>query len=105
LDRKVHQESPSGAVKTHSSPRAYSRQSYGSPALFPTQSRSPLPPESQRLINKIKREEMEDDARMRRMSAQTAAMLREAREALGSKFEVGGGSTMDFDSGMEDGGW
>lgn len=105
LDRKVHQESPKVVVKTHSSPRAYSRQSYGSPVLFPSQSTSPLPPESQRLINKIKREEMEDDARMRRMSAQTAAMLREARAALGSKFEVGGGSAMELDSSMEDGGW
>jgi hypothetical protein len=50
--------------------------------------KSPLLPESQRLINKMRREELEDDARMRRMSSQMSAMLREAREALGSKFEV-----------------
>jgi hypothetical protein len=31
---------------------------------------------------------MEEDARMRRMSSQMSAMLREAKEALGSKFEV-----------------
>lgn len=31
---------------------------------------------------------MEDDARMRRMSSQMSAMLREAREALGSKVEI-----------------
>lgn len=49
---------------------------------------SPLPKESQRLINKVRREEMEEDARMRRMSSQMSAMLREAKEALGSKFEV-----------------
>jgi hypothetical protein len=49
---------------------------------------SPLPPDSQRLINKVRREELEDDARMRRMSSQMSAMLREAREALGSKFEI-----------------
>ena len=36
----------------------------------------------------MRREEVEDDARMRRMSSQMSAMLREAREALGSKFEI-----------------
>lgn len=50
--------------------------------------KSPLPKESQRLINKVRREEMEEDARMRRMSSQMSAMLKEAKEALGSKFEV-----------------
>jgi hypothetical protein len=49
---------------------------------------SPLPKDSQRLINKVRREEMEEDARMRRMSSQMSAMLREAKEALGSKFEI-----------------
>ncbi|KAF2443034.1 hypothetical protein P171DRAFT_445550 [Karstenula rhodostoma CBS 690.94] len=71
--------------------RSYSRQSYGSPALSNDDSskkNSPLHPESQRLVNKLRREEVEDDARMRRMSSQMSAMLREAREALGSKFEI-----------------
>jgi hypothetical protein len=36
----------------------------------------------------MRREEMEDDARMRRMSSQMSAMLKEAREALGSKVEI-----------------
>ncbi|KAH7121235.1 hypothetical protein B0J11DRAFT_438005 [Dendryphion nanum] len=74
----------------NTTPRSYSRQSYGSPAMFKEKRKvaSPLPPESQRLINKIKREEFEDEARMRRMSSQMSDMLREAREALGSKFEV-----------------
>jgi hypothetical protein len=49
---------------------------------------SPLPPDSARLVSKLRREEMEDDARMRRMSSQMSAMLREAREALGSKVEI-----------------
>jgi hypothetical protein len=49
---------------------------------------SPLPKESQRLINRVRREEIEEDERMRRMSLQMTAMLREANEALGSKFEV-----------------
>lgn len=72
------------------SPRArgYSRQSYGSPVLFPSHNASPLPPDSQRLINKIRRDEMEEEARMRKMSAQARAMLKEAREALGTKYEI-----------------
>lgn len=72
------------------SPRArgYSRQSYGSPVLFPSHKASPLPPDSQRLINKIRRDEMEEEARMRKMSAQARAMLKEAREALGTKYEI-----------------
>ncbi|OCL03117.1 hypothetical protein AOQ84DRAFT_303434 [Glonium stellatum] len=73
-----------------SSPRAreYSRQSYTSPVLFQGHNTSPLPPDSQRLINKIRRDEMEEEARMRKMSAQAKAMLKEAREALGTKYEI-----------------
>ncbi|KAF2489295.1 hypothetical protein BU16DRAFT_435375, partial [Lophium mytilinum] len=68
--------------------RKYSRQSYGSPAMFQVQQTSPLPAESQRLINKVKRDEMEEEMRLRKMSAQTKLMLRQAKEALGSKFEI-----------------
>ena len=56
--------------------------------MFEDKKASPLPKESQRLINKVRREEMEEDERMRRMNAQMTAMLSEANEALGSKFEV-----------------
>lgn len=62
--------------------------------------RSPLPKESQRLINKVRREELEEDARMRRMSSQMSAMLKEAREALGSKIEVS--EEYDDDTGAVD---
>jgi hypothetical protein len=72
----------------HDHSRSYSRQSYGSPVMFEDKKVSPLPKESQRLINKVRREEMEEDERMRRMNAQMTAMLREANEALGSKFEA-----------------
>jgi hypothetical protein len=70
--------------------RTYSRQSLNSPLPSDPKSRirSPLPPDSQSLINKVRHEELEDDARMRRMSSQMSAMLREAREALGSKIEI-----------------
>ncbi|KAF2261527.1 hypothetical protein CC78DRAFT_535618 [Lojkania enalia] len=91
LDRRSFHSSSRSHPKPCSTPRSYSRQSYGSPVIFQNSannSTSPLPPESQRLINKMRREEMEDDARMRRMSSQMSIMLREAQEALGSKFEI-----------------
>jgi hypothetical protein len=50
--------------------------------------KSPLPAETHQLINRRRREELEDEARLRRMSNQMAQMLREAEEALGSKFEA-----------------
>jgi hypothetical protein len=75
--------------KSHNRQRSHSRLSFGSPGK-PDEKRkiSPLPPDSQKLVSRIRREEMEDDARMRRMSSQMSAMLREAREALGSKVEI-----------------
>ena len=76
--------------KSHNRQRSNSRLSFGSPGQFEGEKKkiSPLPPDSQRLVSKIRRDEMEDDARMRRMSCQMSAMLREAREALGSKVEI-----------------
>jgi hypothetical protein len=49
---------------------------------------NPLPADSQRLVSKLRKEEMEDEMRMRRISSQMTAMLKEAREALGSKVEI-----------------
>lgn len=92
----------------HTRQRSYSRQSYGSPIAFEEPvakpkspfSKSPLPKESQRLINKVRREELEEDARLRRMSSQMSAMLKEAKEALGSKFEAEDyGDDEDMDGG------
>lgn len=90
LERKPYHGASKATAKPYSTPRSYSRQSYGSPVMFQDTNKknSPLPPESQRLINKMRREELEEDARMHRMSSQMSAMLREAQEALGSKFEV-----------------
>lgn len=89
LDKKSFAENTRPS-NTNTTPRSYSRQSYGSPAMFKENRKvaSPLPPESQRLINKIKREELEDEVRMRRMSSQMSLMLKEAHAALGTKFEV-----------------
>ncbi|KAL5117122.1 hypothetical protein ACEQ8H_004947 [Pleosporales sp. CAS-2024a] len=91
VDRRCFHGSAKAVHSPHSKQRSYSRTSYGSPAVpaeKPKKPASPLPKESQRLINKVRREEMEEDARLRRMSSQMSAMLREAKEALGSKFEV-----------------
>lgn len=78
------------ASKTHSRQRSFNRLSFGSPAQSDSEKKrvSPLPVDSQRLVSKLRREEMEDDARMRRMSSQMSAMLKEAREALGSRVEI-----------------
>jgi hypothetical protein len=91
MDRRSLHGSAKATPRSHSRQRSHTRLSYGSPALAvekAKKSASPLPKESQRLINKVRREEMEEDERMRRMSSQMSAMLREAKEALGSKFEV-----------------
>ncbi|KAF2999908.1 hypothetical protein E8E13_008722 [Curvularia kusanoi] len=77
-------------AKSHNRQRSYSRLSFGSPATSESEKKKtgPLPADSQRLVSKLRKEEMEDEARMRRMSSQMTAMLKEAREALGSKVEV-----------------
>ncbi|KAF2475736.1 uncharacterized protein BDR25DRAFT_300734 [Lindgomyces ingoldianus] len=91
MDRRSLQGASKMPSKVYTTPRSYSRQGYGSPVMFQVDDQvkgSPLPKESQRLINKVRREEMEDDARMHRMGSQMTLMLKEAREALGSKFAV-----------------
>lgn len=90
MDRKSFYGSSKLAESSHTRQRSYSRQSYGSPITDEkaNKQKSPLPKDSQRLINKVRREELEEDARMRRMSSQMSAMLKEAKEALGAKFEV-----------------
>ena len=90
-DRRSFNSNSKALSNSHPRQRTYSRQSFGSPIAMEAKASkpmSPLPKESQRLINKVRREEVEEDARMRRMSSQMSAMLKEAREALGSKFEV-----------------
>ncbi|KAF2019397.1 hypothetical protein BU24DRAFT_406065 [Aaosphaeria arxii CBS 175.79] len=100
VERKAYQSPLSTSEKGHKRNRSYGRQSLGSPAV-PKESngskKSPLPPGSQRIVNKMRREKLEDDARMRRMNSQMSAMLKEAREALGSRFEVEDYGGMDFE--------
>jgi hypothetical protein len=97
------------AVKSaHGRQHSYSRLSYGSPAMHDEKAKkgaSPLPKESQRLINKVRREEMEEDERLRRMSSQMSAMLREAKEALGSKVEIEDEYDDDDGAGLQQSGY
>jgi hypothetical protein len=105
-DRRSIHGSSKAVSSSHSRQRSHNRLSYGSPALpverAAKKPASPLPKDSQRLINKVRREEMEEDARMRRMSSQMSAMLREAKEALGSRFEIE--DEYDDDGDYDDGG-
>jgi hypothetical protein len=93
----LYSNSISSSKSTHNRQRSSSRLSFGSPGTHglgnqgkPDEKKkvSPLPPDSARLVSKLRREEMEDDARIRRMSSQMSAMLKEAREALGSSIEI-----------------
>lgn len=105
MEKRSFHGSAKAVPSSHSRQRSYSRMSYGSPAMHEEKAKkpaSPLPKESQRLINKVRREEMEEDARLRRMSSQMSAMLREAKEALGSKFEVE--DEYEDNGGYDDGG-
>ncbi|KAE8827724.1 hypothetical protein HRS9122_09705 [Pyrenophora teres f. teres] len=105
MSRQSFGGSPQSTPGSHGQSRAYNRQSYGSPVMMDetksNKSVSPLPKESQRLISKVQREEFEEDERMRRMSMQMTAMLKEANEALGTKFEV---MECDDDYGVDSGG-
>ena len=105
IGRQSFGGSPQSTPGSHGQSRAYNRQSYGSPVMVDetksNKSVSPLPNESQRLISKVRREEFEEDERMRRMSMQMTAMLKEANEALGTKFEV---MECDDDYGVDSGG-
>ncbi|QDS69352.1 hypothetical protein FKW77_004008 [Venturia effusa] len=62
---------------------------------------SPLSPETQRFMAERKREERQADASIRRLNEQLKAMIKEGREALGTKVEV----LDELDVDMEDEGY
>lgn len=62
---------------------------------------SPLSPETQRFMAERKREERHADASIRRLNEQLKAMIKEGKEALGTKVEV----LDDLDVDMEDEGY
>lgn len=64
--------------------------SYASPRSPITSSKheSPLSPEVQRQAARIRKRELEEDANLKRFNQQLKAMIKEGKEALGTKFEV-----------------
>ena len=58
-----------------------------SPSARPSPN-TPLSAEAQRFAKKIKKRETQDDASMKRLNAQLKAMIREGKEALGTKIEI-----------------
>lgn len=56
---------------------------------------SPLAVEAQRYAAKIRRREKEEDASIRRLNQQLKAMIREGKEALGTKIEIDDAMDMD----------
>ncbi|KAI9741662.1 MAG: hypothetical protein M1834_000046 [Cirrosporium novae-zelandiae] len=89
-----------------SSPALYSEKpsSFASPYSRGAKS-SPMSEESQRYVAKAKKREHEEDASMRRLNAQLKAMIKEGREALGTKFEVFDEEMSDGEDPMEDEGF
>ena len=64
--------------------------SYASPRSPTTSPKheSPLSPEVQRQAARIRKRELEEDANLKRFNQQLKAMIKEGKEALGTKFEV-----------------
>ncbi|MCJ1227439.1 hypothetical protein MMC12_004094 [Toensbergia leucococca] len=64
----------------------------GQPASFASprspRAESPLSAETQRYAARIRRRQKEDDVNLKRFNQQLKAMIREGKEALGTKFEV-----------------
>lgn len=80
-------QGPSALISSPAiSPRTYARQSFPSGASPRQHIKSPLSPESQHIITRMRQDELEDEARLRRMSSQMAQMLKEAQAALNSNY-------------------
>ena len=47
-----------------------------------------MSPEAQKFVAKLRRKEAEEDREMTRLNAKLQAMIREGKEALGTKIEV-----------------
>ena len=58
------------------------------PARPSSSHESPLSPEAQRYAERVAREDREADRSMRKLNAQLKAMIKQGKEALGTKFEV-----------------
>ena len=61
----------------------------------PTKADNPASAEAQRYAAKMRQREREEDASMRRLNQQLKAMIKEGKEALGTKIEVGESMEVD----------
>lgn len=86
--RRLSQGPSAYASSPASTPMGYARQSFPSSASARQHITTPLSPESQHIINKRRQDELEDEARLRRMSSQMAQMLKEAQAALNSNYTL-----------------
>jgi hypothetical protein len=77
----------SPAVQNSQHPASYVHQGSSSD-ITPVAKLSPLSPEAQKYLVEKRREERQQDASIRRMNDQLKALLKEGRQALGTKVEV-----------------
>ena len=68
----------------------------------PTQDASPVSVEAQRYAERMRREERQTDASIKRLNEQLKAMIKEGKEALGSKVEIVDDEN-EMDEGFEEG--
>lgn len=63
--------------------------SHSTPTKTPTKPRgSPAALDAQRYAAKVRRQELEEDASIRRLNKQLKAMIKEGKEALGTRIEI-----------------
>ena len=72
----------------------------------PTKRDSPVSVEVQRHAARMRKRELQEDANLKRFNQQLKAMIKEGKEALGTKFEVEDeGDDEPMDEGYAEGGY
>ncbi|KAF2452725.1 hypothetical protein BDY21DRAFT_358170 [Lineolata rhizophorae] len=92
-----------GSPVVHQAAKPPSYATPRSPVLSPGGKGTPMSAEAQRYAAKLKKEEREADESIRRLNQQLKAMIKEGREALGTKIEIEGPLDDDMDEGFLDG--
>ena len=76
-----------------------------SPMTSPTKRDSPVSVEVQRHAARMRKRELQEDANLKRFNQQLKAMIKEGKEALGTKFEVEDEDDEPMDEGYAEGGY
>ena len=76
-----------------------------SPMTSPTKRDSPVSVEVQRHATRMRKREIQEDANLKRFNQQLKAMIKEGKEALGTKFEVEDADDESMDEGYAEGGY